>query len=195
MRREIPNPLVEDIDDDAVLIFRKRLGHHLREDKWRTQIWPDMRVPALSCRGIDFIALEPRGVVDQTTNWPEVIGGLRHQAACFVFVRQICLQSNCPPAGRLDFGHHGFRIFSRTVVVNDDRPTPCGKIAGNGAAYSPCGTCHENGFWHRHGVRIGLLLGKFKRRVECCAVYLCGCRAPSAGCRSALIGCSQQSLG
>ena len=69
VRGEVPDPLVEQIDDQPlgrwilcpVILPRKGLG----EDKGRAEVNRQMLIPFLARDGQSLVALEPRGIIDQ----------------------------------------------------------------------------------------------------------------------------------
>ena len=80
IRRQIPHPLIEQVDHDAAGIGGQQRREILDQHERRPQIDRQMRVPALARRGRDRIVLENRGVVDQHADRPERRRRVRQQA-------------------------------------------------------------------------------------------------------------------
>src|SRR5258707_4314157 len=65
VRRQVPDPLIQQVDDIGLEVAGQARGQRLHEHDRRAQIGLEMGVPARAGRARNLVALEARGVVDQ----------------------------------------------------------------------------------------------------------------------------------
>ena len=134
MRRQRPDPLIQHIHDQALRRFRQRLGEILRQHKGGAQIGFHMPIPGFARRVLPFIAFEGGGVVDQHTERPQRLGGVRDQLRDFRFLAEFCLQRNGAAAKGADIGGRCLGGIGAGGVVDGDIKAGFGKRKRHGAA-------------------------------------------------------------
>ena len=104
MRCQVPNPLVENVDDVAFGAVRQTGGERLHEQHRGAQICVQMRSPRFRRRAAERVLLKNRRVVDQARDGPKSPGDAGDQLFRIRRERKVGVDGLRPATGGPYFG-------------------------------------------------------------------------------------------
>ena len=128
MRCQIPDTLINQVDDDALLPGGQPFGEILRQHKRCAQIGFHMIVPALTRGGADIIIFKGGCIIDQHTNRAKCSRCFAYDTAAVFFLAKISGNNAGATTKGPDFLGKLFRIPARGMAMKGNIITLCRQI-------------------------------------------------------------------
>ena len=149
VRREVPDALVDQIDDTALRRTGQRRREPLGEHEGRAQVDRHVALPARPVRALQVVIIEEGGVVDEAADGPEGLCRPRHQGLDLGFLGEIRPERHGAAAAALDACDDAAGSIARVPMMHRDRPPFARQPLRDGAADAQRGAGHQSR--PRHG--------------------------------------------
>jgi hypothetical protein len=134
LRVQLPDALVDDVDDGAVLVLGQLPGEVTGQEGGRAQVDGEVPLPKVGPNASDLVGLEKRGVVDEQRHGAERRASLAEKTLDRGEVGKVRLHDRSAPASLLNGGLHLLRVGAGAAVVNGDGVALVGEAERDGAA-------------------------------------------------------------